>query len=256
MARSLQAESAGLLCFTVCLTLVCTLAGQSGPQDRKSGSQPTTRPPATEKITSSAIWLLTPDFLKRAHAACDHGTSQTLDECFLSQMVAAGAPVDAVQFSRRLFRYNGGELGVMWRFQPLGPVDMAKVFYPLRDVEAKYAVGSRNYASLLVNGDPPIIDVDDLNKLDKHGLEQDGTYQVLKLSFPGLGIWGGGRSGTMWEPVHKRPDGGQSFDIYYVLNPGRPAGKWVSGAHFDWNFDVAGTFLRTKFAGGLGPLPD
>lgn len=50
---------------------------------------------------------------------------------------------------------------------------------PLRDVEYKYAVGARNYALLLVNGDPPIIDVDDLKKLDKHGMEQDGIYQLL-----------------------------------------------------------------------------
>jgi hypothetical protein len=171
-------------------------------------------------------------------------------------MAQAGAPDDAVRFSRKLFRHNGGQFGVMWRFQSLGPVDMAKVIYPLRDIDAKYAVASRGCALLLVNGDPPIIDVDDLDKLDRHGLEQDGAYQALKLKFPGLELWGGGRSGTMWEPVHKRPDGGQSFDIYYVLNPGRPAGRWVSGAHFDWNFDAAGKFLGATFAGGVGLLPD
>jgi hypothetical protein len=256
MAWSLQAESAGLLCLAVGLMAVGTLAGQSVPQNGKSGSQQANKSPAAKAITSSAIWRLTPDFLKRAHAACDHSTSPTPDECFLSQMAEAGAPRDAVQFSRRLFRYNGGEFGVMWRFQPLGPVDMAKVIYPLRDVAAKWAVGSRDHALLLVNGDPPIIDVDDLNKLDRHGLEHDGTYRAMKMSLPGLGLWGGGRGGTMWEPVHKRPDGGQSFDIYYVLNPGRPEGRWISGAHFDWNFDAAGKFLGTTFAGGVGPLPD
>ncbi len=256
MARSLQAESAGLLCLTVSLTLICTLAGQSVPQDRKSGSQLAIKSPATAAITSSAIWLPTPAFLKSAHAVCDHSAAQTPDECFISQMIEAGAPNDAVQFSRRLFRENGGEFGVMWRFQPLGPVDMAKVFYPLRDVEYKYAVGARDYALLLVNGDPAIVDVDDLKKLDKYGMEQDEGYQFLKKRFPDLELWGGARGGTMWEPVHKRSDGGQSFDIVYVLNPGRPAGRWISGAHFDWNFDATGKFLGTKFTGGVGLLPD
>src|SRR5260370_19480095 len=144
----------------------------------------------------------------------------------------------------------------MCRFQPLGRVDMAEIFYPLRDVEYKYAVGARNYALLLINGDPPMIDVDDLKKLDRHGLEQDGSYQLLKRSFPNLELWGSGRGCTMWEPMHKRPDGGQSFGIYYVLNVGRPAGRWMSGANFDWNFDAKGKFLGTTFSGGVGLLPD
>jgi hypothetical protein len=55
-------------------------------------------------------------------------------------------------------------------------------------------------------------------------MEQDGTYQFLKHRFPDLRLWGGVHGGTAWEPVHKRTDGGQSFDVYYVLNPEHPAG--------------------------------
>jgi hypothetical protein len=251
-----QFESARLLSFTIVIALVGALVAQSVGQNRKSSSRKVTEAPATDRITSSAIWLPGTDFLKSANAACDRNPSVTLALCLIDEMAKAGAPDEAVQFSRQLYRENGGEFGVMWRFQTLGPVDMAKVFYPLRDVEYKYAVGARNYALLLVNGDPPIIDVDNLKKLDKHGMEQDGTYQLLKRRFPDLELWGGGRGGTMWEPVHKRPDGGQSFEIYYVLNTGRPAGGWMSGADFNWNFDANGNFLGTKFTGGVGLLPD
>jgi hypothetical protein len=122
-------------------------------------------------------------------------------------------------------------------------------------VDYPYAVGARNYGLLLVNGHPRIVDVDDLKKLDQQGMEQDEMYQRLKQSYPNLELWGWGRGATKWEPVRKRPGGGQSFDIHYVLNPGRPAGRWISGAHFDWNFSANGTFLGTKFSGGIGLLP-
>ena len=73
---------------------------------------------------------------------------------------------------------------MMWSFQALGPIDMAKVSYPLRDVGYPYAVGARSEALLLVNGNPPILDVDDLTKLDKPALEQDPSYRVLKQRYP------------------------------------------------------------------------
>lgn len=117
----------------------------------------------------------------------------------------------------------------MPEFLALGPIDMAKVSYPLRDVGYPYAVGARSEALLLINGDPPILDVDDLTKLDKPALEQDPSCRALKRRYPNLELWGAGRGGTIWEPVRKRPDGGQSFDIIYFLNPGRPAGRWLSG---------------------------
>jgi|HubBroStandDraft_1064217.scaffolds.fasta_scaffold257246_1 hypothetical protein len=251
-----QAESARILAFVVVLALVSMLAAHSVGQNGKSSSRKVTAAPLTQRISSSAIWLPGTDFLKSAHAACDRNSSDPPALCLIREMAKAGAPSEAVQFSRQLYRENGSEFGVMLRFQALGPVDMAKVFYPQRDVEYKYAVGSRNVALLLVNGNPRIIDVDDLKKLDKHGMEQDDSYQFLMRRFPDLELWGGGRGGTMWETVHKRLDGGQSFDIYYVLNAGRPAGRWTSGANFAWNFDAVGNFLGTKFIGGVGVLPD
>jgi len=171
-------------------------------------------------------------------------------------MAKAEASQQAVDFSRKLYSQKGGEFGVMWSFQALGPIDMAKVSYPLRDVGYPYAVGARSEALLLVNGNPPILDVDELTKLDKPAFEQDPSHRALKQRYPNLDLWDGGRGGTMWEPVREQPDGGQSFDIIYFLNPGPPAGRWLSGAHFLWNFDAKGGFPGTTFAGGVGLLPD
>jgi hypothetical protein len=222
-----------------------------------SAAQNLTKAAGPERISASAIWMPGTDFFKNAHVVCGHESGEALAWCLIGEMAKAGAPDEAVRFSRRLYHENGGEFGVMWRFQALGPVDMAKVFYPLRDMDDKWAVGNRSYALLLVNGSPPIIDVDDFKRLDIHGMEQNKTYQSVKKQFPKLQLWGGGRGGTMFEPVHKRSGGGgQSFDIYYVLNQGRPAGRWMSGAHFNWDFDANGKLRGTRFTGGVGPLPD
>jgi hypothetical protein len=209
---------------------------------------------ATSKISARAVWFPSEDFLRVAQAACGKSASRNLVPCFLEQMAKSGAPPEAVKFSRLLYE-NSKQFGVMYRFQSVGPVDMAQVFYPLRDASFPYAVASMRYGLLLVNGDPPILDVDDLKRLDMRGLEQDPGYKSFKTDSPRLQIWGGGRSGSTWPPVQRR-DGGLSFDLYYYLNQGRPAGRWQSGAHFDWNFDAAGKFLGTKFTGGIGPPID
>ena len=63
---------------------------------------------------------------------------------------------------------------------------MAKVSYPLRDVGYPYAVGARSEALLLVNGNPPILDVDELTKLDKSA---NGKMPPTGPSNSGIRIW-------------------------------------------------------------------
>jgi len=171
--------SAGLLPLVVVLMLASSLTAPSGPQNKNSVSDPPALAPARTPISASAVWVPQPDFFRTAHAACDANPANSIDECFILQMILARAPADAVQFSHRLYGENGGEFGLMLRFQKLGPVDMAKVYYPLRKV-GEFAVGSRNVALLLVNGDPSIIDVDDLKKLDiqarEHGVKAKVEY--------------------------------------------------------------------------------
>jgi len=183
-----------------------------------------------------------------AGAACDPEPPERIASCYIKQMATIWAPAAAVQFSRRMYTQNGGEFCVLLDFEKLGPVDMAKVFYPLRA-----ELGNALY---LVNGDPAILDVDDLTKLDIRGMERDNRYQAMKHHIPALKLWAAPRWGTAWDLVQKHANGGQSFDIYYMLDVHPPSGRWISGAHFDWNFDARGKFLETKFTGGVGPLPD
>ena len=93
----------------------------------------------------------------------------------------------------------------MVAFEKLSPVDVARVLYPLR--------ANDDYGLLLVNGDPAVLDVDDLKKLNRAEMEQSPLYQAVKQKYTRTDIWPGDRSGTMWPQVKPLPDGGSSSSL-------------------------------------------
>ncbi len=161
-------------------------------------------------------------------------------ECFMNQIAVAGAPSEAVAFTRALYKQSDGQVGIMNAFKSYGQVDVAQVFYPLR--------ANDNYGLLLVNGDPTILDVDDLKKLDRTAMEQDSWYQSVKAKFPQIDIWPGDRSAAIpWPRVQPLPDGGIEFIIPYPMINGCHACAHVGSARFGWEFDAGGKFLKTVF---------
>lgn len=193
------------------------------------------------KITASAVWQVPPDFLTKAHTVCDKSAGPaSFPVCFINQMSALGAPADAVAFTRTLFKQSDGQVGIMAAFKSVGPVDEAQIFYPLR--------ANDNYGLLLVNGDPSILDVDDLQKLDQKAMEQDTMFQAVKQKFPQADVWPGDRSGSApWARVQSLPDGGRQFVVAYPLINGCHACAHAGVTRFGWNFDTRGKFLRTAF---------
>src|SRR5271165_2339340 len=114
-------------------------------------------------IGPSAVWQIPGSFLSAAHAACDQsGDPRKVSDCFISQMAKAGAPADAVSFSRKLYKQNHGEFGIMSGFNKVGAVDIAWVMYPLR--------ANPKYGLFLVNGQPEIVNAEDLKLLDQKGM--------------------------------------------------------------------------------------
>src|SRR5581483_7135280 len=111
---------------------------------------------AQRTIGASALWQPTTDFLPQAHVTCDKvSPPPKFNECIIDQMAKAGAPADAVSFSRELYKESGGEVGYMAGFDKVGTVDIAWVKYPLRS----------SNGLLLVNGQPRIINAEDLKLL-------------------------------------------------------------------------------------------
>src|SRR5437870_273812 len=136
--------------------------------------------PGPAKIDASAVWQVTPQFLRTAHAACDSHPGDV--ECLIDQMSKAGAPAAAVNFTRELYKQSHSEFGIMTGFQGHeGPVAFAWITYPLR--------ANTNYGLLLVNGRPAIVNVEDLKQLDTKTMKQSPQFQDLKNQFPQVDLW-------------------------------------------------------------------
>jgi hypothetical protein len=199
----------------------------------------------TQSIGASAVWKPGSDFLTKAHAACDKVTpSLKFSGCVIDQMSKAGAPADAVSFTRELYKQSSGEVGIMAGFHKVGPVDIAWVNYPLRGTNGL----------LLVNGSPRIINAEDLKLLDQKGMQQSFQFQDLQNQFPRVGLWPGDRDGKTWPNSQSGANGGVQFIIGYPLRNGCQTCAHAGHALFTWNFSPSGRFLGTSFL-GMTPAP-
>jgi hypothetical protein len=203
-------------------------------------------PGAPGKIGASAVWQVSQQFLAAAHAACDNSSHSGDGECLIGQMAKAGAPAEAVSFTRELYKQSHGEFGIMTGFQGQSPVAFAWITYPLR--------ANTNYGLLLVNGRPSIVNVEDLKLLDSKTMEQSFQFQDLKNQFPKVSVWPGDRDGKTWPNSQAGPNGGIQFVVSYPLLNGCHACARAGFAIFTWNFDAQGKFLGTTFM-GLTPPP-
>jgi len=214
------------LCVSLLLVFLCAgLTGQSAPG----------------KIGDSALWNMPADFVATAHKACDSSPPADFSKCFINQMSTAGASPDAVNFTRALFDRSKGDVGILTGFHAVGPIDIGWVTYPLR--------ANTNYGLVLLNGDPKIVNAEDIHKLDHKGMEQSFQFQDVKRQFPKVDVWPGDRDGKTWPTSQTGPDGGLQFTIGYPLINGCHACAHEGTAIFTWNFDAKGKFKGTQFIG-------
>jgi hypothetical protein len=199
----------------------------------------------TSGITASAVWHPASGFIATAQAACAKLAGSPLAECFTSQMLKAGASADAVQFTRELYKLNG-EVGIMSGFNKAGTVDVAWVTYPWRSDNC--------LGLLLVNGQPQIVNAEDLTALDQNGLQQSPQFQDLKNQFPKVALFPGDRDGKTWPNSQTGSNGGLQFVIGYPLRNGCQTCAHAGFALFTWNFDPSGKFTGTTFM-GMTPAP-
>ncbi len=200
-----------------------------------------------QKIGASAVWKL-PDALRTTILKkCGDATQPpSFAECFINQMQAGGASPQAVAFTRELYKVSGGDVGIMYGFHKVGPVDIAWVNYPLR--------ANTNDGLLFVNGQPPIINVEDLKLLDQADMQQDPQFQNTRAQFPNVAVWPGDRDGTSWPNSQPTANGGVQFTVGYPLINGCHACERAGFVLFNWNFGPQGKFLGTKFM-GITPPP-
>jgi len=228
-----------LLPFVVFSALVAMAQGPS-PQPPHQVAAILTR------ITAASVWQIPATFLAAAHKACDNALHPpSFAECFINQMSAAGAPMPAVAFTRMLYKQSNGDVGIMTGFNKVGPVDVAFVTYPLR--------ANTNNGILFINGDPKIINAEDLKLLNQTEMQQSPQFQNTKAQFPNVSVWPGDRDGTTWPNSNPNSEGGISFTVGYPLRNGCHACAHAGFAEFNWKFDAKGKFLGTSFMGMTPP---
>ena len=180
-------------------------------------------------VGPEAVWVMPSDFVRRLHAACDALAGAKFGPCFRSQMQKAGAPPAALDFAAMT-----GDQGYLRAFREAGRVDVAYAEYPFR--------ANENQVCLLVNGTPPVIDVDDLSGFDRKALEANRNYSAIAASFPKTDIFPGPRGNARGPSALLLKNGGQRFVVTYLLKDGCRACRLVGEAQLRFDFDVEGRF--------------
>ncbi len=185
----------------------------------------------TPSVGPDAVWKPPADFRANVTAACASGDSN-FAECFAGQMRVAGASAAALAFLERT-----GNQGYLSAFVDAGKVDIAYAEYPFRANESAVV--------FLVNGEPSMLDVDDLSRIDRKNLQANTTYAGILKKNPKLALFPGERRPGREPRALNLRNGGQRFVAVYELRDGCHACKNVGYARIGFDFDGEGKFLGT-----------
>ncbi len=191
-------------------------------------------PEAPERITSAAVWIPPGDFVAAMHRDCDERAGADFGACFVEAMRRAGASDAALAFARRT-----GDQGYLTAFRETGDVGVACAEYPFR--------ANEKAVCFLVNGAPPMLDVDDPRDRDESALKSDAVYAGLLRRYPRLAIFPGPRSVDAIATV-PGPEGATTFRVAFVLVDGCHACERVGALRLDFDFDASARFAGTRIA--------
>ncbi len=198
-------------------------AGVDGGSPKKPGGM----------ISKEMVWNADRQAVQTAKQRCSDTGGRQLEECFADAMEDLGASGDAVSFTRSF-----GSGVFLRRFREAGRVDVAYIVHPFR--------ANEHAGVLLVNGDPPIIDVDDVALLPREVMEQDRAYAALKKSYPKVTLWPGDRS-PKYPLLELTPDGGQTFIVPYTLRNFCHSCEVLGTVYFAFEFDKEGKLAAMRF---------
>lgn len=188
---------------------------------------------ASSAVSKETVWNPDKQTMQAVRMKCVEFGGKQLDECFADGMEDAGATAEAASFTR-LF----GDGTFVRKYKESGRLGVAWVFHPFR--------ANENHGILLVNGDPPLVDVDDIALLPKEGMEQDKTYLAIKKAFPRATMWPGDRT-SKYPAVDALPEGGQAFAVPYTLRNFCHACEVLGTAFYSFDFDREGRFTGMRF---------
>ena len=183
-----------------------------------------------ETVTATAVWHPDAGFMSRFHQRCSALRGTAFDDCFAAEMAVADASRAALAFTRRL-----GNEAYLQALDPTGgPVSVAHLYYPFR--------ANQNEAWFLVNGEPPLIDVDDRRNLSLAQMRSAPGYAVILRRWPNVAFWSGDR-GPSGPEVAK---GGREIIVGYLLRDFCHACAIIGRVRYAFDFAADGKFLGTR----------
>src|SRR6201993_3864223 len=195
-------------------------------------------PDSTPRITAKSAWDPTPEQLSEIRRKCTEGNPAQHEACFLDAMKSAGASDEAMAFVKE-FAANG--LAYVRAFRDTGRVDIAYIEYLFRANDLD--------GVLLVNGTPPIIDVDDHKFLSQEDLRKDDDYAALLQKNPKESVFPPDRYHTQLPMATSAPNGGQEFQVEYLLQDGCHACARLGALIVAFEFDSSARFTGVSALG-------
>jgi hypothetical protein len=241
----------GVVCLTVssyCSVHARAQASQEAPAKQAVPEQSTAAPRDTVKkeaakndvkiakaVTVNVVFAGDSKFVDAVKAICQGPHADKLQDCFAEEMKKAGASAAAVEFSRQL-----GEPGFVRDFKAAGPVDIAYVLYPYR--------ANENQSWLIVNGTPPVIDVDNskLVTIAARALKNNATYTALARAHPDASPWPSDRYSTETPDVEMGGNGGVHIIVNYRLREKCHSCAVLGHAWYSFEFDAKGIFAGAR----------
>jgi len=193
-----------------------------------------------DAVGESAIWRPEAGDLEDIAQTCKTEASPDYTKCFVDQMGSL-ASSEAVLFTQTLVQESPQHTGYLKGLREAGPVDLGYVEYP--------GTAQLSQGWVLVNGNPAVVDVDNLNLLPRAALEQDAQFKALRSTFQQLELMATNedRSADNAPQVQPLGDGSQRFVIPYTLKEPCLACRPIAHANFGFDFDPTGKFLGVKF---------
>ncbi len=144
-------------------------------------------------------------------------------------------------FTQTYARQSRGTVAFFRNFGAGDGVDVGYAFFP---AGAGFGFNQR---WLLLNGTPPVINMDDLSLLPQAEMMRDPVYGALRKRYPKITLFDGDRSASDAPASEMLADAGQRFVIDYPLKDQCRACAVVGQASFSFEFDAAGHLLGVKF---------
>jgi hypothetical protein len=220
------------------LALLCVLCGLASPNhaaslQRHSGA----------RIGASAVWRPAPEQLAAIRNKCGAGDPAKLGDCFISEMRTAGASPEAIAFAKSVADKGYGYLREL---RETGRVSIAYVEYLFRanELEGVY----------LVNGLPPMLDVDDQSLFPSDDLAKNDSYLALLQQYPKLAIFPGDRFHTDRPVAKSLGADAREFDVSYVLRDSCHACAAIGELQLAFYFNGDGKFTGTRVVEVTQPI--